>query len=434
MASDTAQTNPEIISSESVCMVSSGLFHIRRGYETFMLDLFDVLSSDDDTLHLVTGSALPSSTTPSRAQVLTLPTLHRNNALSKMLFSSEQKRYYYEQLTLALSGFFLHRHWQKQRIIYTCDPNFARFLMHLKNSKTTNPLLKLFQNNKAPYHVVFGNCGPMAPNDCKLFDHVQEFTPLVQQQSRNAGIEQNKSSLIPMGIWPDQFTVDTPKETLRSKYNLPKNAWIILTVASLDEPFKRIPFVIDVLAEFKKENHDNPKLANRPVFFLMAGNNQHTPHAKQTLESAKKLLGEVGIDFAHISVPYDDIKELYAASDVFVLGSLQEGFGKVYLEAIASDIPVLCHDSINTQWIVKATESRLNMEDPEALKHALGHCLSEPVCEAMVTTNKTHLENTFHWKIIKQQYQTMFNNVLHPAPAESLTTIDTDENKDTIDE
>ncbi len=411
MASETEQNTIPSPSLESVCMVSSGLFHIRRGYETFMLDLFDVLSSDNKNVHLVTGSTIPSSDSTHRNNVLTLPTLHRNNGLSKMLFSSEQRRYYYEQLTLALSGFFLTRHWQRQSIIYTCDPNFARFLMHFKDS----PKLKLFQNNKAPYQVVFGNCGPMNPNDCKLFDHVQEFTPLMQQQSQDAGIEQSKSSLIPMGIWPGQFNVDVAKDVLRQKYNLPQEAWIVLTVASLDEPFKRIPFVIDVLAEFKKENQDNPKLASKSVFFLMAGNNQHTPHAKQTLESASKLLGEEGVDFTHITVPYQDIKELYAASDVFVLGSLQEGFGKVYLEAIASSIPVLCHDSINTQWIVKATESRLNMEDPEALKNALSHCLSEPVCEAMVKTNKTHLENTFHWDSIKQQYQAMFNDVLAPT-------------------
>ena len=34
----------------------------------------------------------------------------------------------------------------------------------------------------------------------------------------------------------------------------------------------------------------------------------------------------------------------YAAADVFVLGSLAEGFGRVYVEALGAGVPVFCHD------------------------------------------------------------------------------------------
>jgi glycosyltransferase involved in cell wall biosynthesis len=52
------------------------------------------------------------------------------------------------------------------------------------------------------------------------------------------------------------------------------------------------------------------------------------------------------------TLPHDELPKAYAAADVFVLGSLFETFGVVYIEAMAMGLPVVCTHHPNQRSIV----------------------------------------------------------------------------------
>ncbi len=98
------------------------------------------------------------------------------------------------------------------------------------------------------------------------------------------------------------------------------------------------------------------------------------------LEGAVTLLGEVSGD--------EDVLREYAAADVFCLPSLQEGFGIVFLEAMAAGLPVVALDLAATPEIVgdagvllppsgngeSLADALVNLLKNKELREELGRC------------------------------------------------------------
>ncbi|MCX7999169.1 MAG: glycosyltransferase family 4 protein, partial [Leptospiraceae bacterium] len=80
-------------------------------------------------------------------------------------------------------------------------------------------------------------------------------------------------------------------------------------------------------------------LKDEKILFLIVGNlNLDKEYAKRVIEYAKKK--NVNAKFTGF-IPYEDLKALYSACDIFVLPSLEEGFGVVLTEALASGKPLI---------------------------------------------------------------------------------------------
>lgn len=367
-----------------VALVSTGLSHIQRGYETFIQDLYETLK-DVGSVTLFKGSGWSAP-----PNIYTVPALHRNSPWTRRLApDSELKRYRYEQLSFALVG-WMNGYWQNFDVIHFCDPAFGNALVRMR---------KLF---KYRYKLLFANCGPAEPEDYTQFDYIQEFTPTYLEKARQQ-IRKTRLFLIPMGVWVERFNSGPDRQMLRTQYGLPQDKLVVLCVASLDEPYKRQDFLINAMAEL-----DDPDL-----FLLLVGQNQDSPHARQLLALAQeKLPGR----FKYQTVPYASVPEVYQASDLFVLPSLNEGFGKVYLEAMAARLPLLCHDSANTQWIVRDPRCHINMEHPEALKQALASLHAgpdlTPLARDMADTNYEWVRQNYHWYRLRGDYIRMYEQML----------------------
>jgi glycosyltransferase involved in cell wall biosynthesis len=75
---------------------------------------------------------------------------------------------------------------------------------------------------------------------------------------------------------------------------------------------------------------------------LIAG--QIEQETEDIVNKAQSLLGSNF--FKVITVPKNEIKYLYMLSDFFVLGSLEEGFGLVFIEAMSHGLPIFCHEDM----------------------------------------------------------------------------------------
>lgn len=100
----------------------------------------------------------------------------------------------------------------------------------------------------------------------------------------------------------------------------------------------------------------------------------------QRLEREHLALGLGGSVVITGALPDADVIEEYRAADIFCLPSLQEGFGIVFLEAMASGLPIVACRSAAVPEIVPEGEAGLLVPpgDPQALAGALLRLLRDP--------------------------------------------------------
>jgi phosphatidyl-myo-inositol dimannoside synthase len=142
-------------------------------------------------------------------------------------------------------------------------------------------------------------------------------------------LDPRKIQLLPCPIDGDRFTPGAKSPALVEKYRL-ADATVILTVARLwsGDIYKGVDVTIRALPAIAK--------AIPTIKYLVVGRGNDQPR----LEALAQALG-VGdrVIFAGF-VPTADLVEHYRLADAYVMPS-QEGFGIVYLEAMACGVPVL---------------------------------------------------------------------------------------------
>jgi asparagine synthase (glutamine-hydrolysing) len=136
------------------------------------------------------------------------------------------------------------------------------------------------------------------------------------------------------GIKPDRMRllhVTVDGEVFRPIRRARTGGPVLLTVARLDysEAYKGVDQVLRALRLVRTHHPD--------VRYVIAGNGDDVPRLKA-------LAREVGVgdcvDFRGF-VPDEALPALYGEADLFVMPSQKEGFGIVFLEALASGVPVI---------------------------------------------------------------------------------------------
>ncbi len=135
---------------------------------------------------------------------------------------------------------------------------------------------------------------------------------------------------------------------------------------------------------------------------LIVGNGED----KEKLEElGKKELGE---RFKITSAPYKDLPKIYRASDVFTLPSWDsEAFGVVYLEAMATGLPVVAPDDLVRKEIVGEGGCLVDTADTEKFARGLKEALSKKWGEL-----PRKQAEKFSWEKIAREYERCFENIL----------------------
>ena len=147
------------------------------------------------------------------------------------------------------------------------------------------------------------------------------------------GVNPQQFQILPCAVDGDVFTPGSKPQALVEKYSL-AGAKVLMTVARLwrGDIYKGVDVTIRAL----------PKIVQQfpEVKYLVIGRGDDRPRLE-------KLTQELGVGdrvvFAGF-VPTDALVDHYRLADVYVMPS-REGFGIVYLEAMACGIPVLAGDA-----------------------------------------------------------------------------------------
>ena len=168
---------------------------------------------------------------------------------------------------------------------------------------------------------------------------LQELLELISEKFTMLGIEaryEGRLDLIPLGVDTSLYR-PRDKFDARTQIELPQDKLIILWVGRFSAYDKADLFPL--LVVFKKVAEKHPDMV-----LVLAGDDKHRYGDK-----VKTLAGELGIAdkvIFKLDPPVTSLPLLYSASDVFIApsDSVQETFGLVVIEAMASGLPVVVSD------------------------------------------------------------------------------------------
>ncbi len=175
--------------------------------------------------------------------------------------------------------------------------------------------------------LVYSSQGGIEPMIARLNPDIYFVVNKEIQKFYNKYFPKLQTSYVPMGVDISYFS--KTKKKAKIKLNKP-----IVGVVSAFIKQKRIDLTIKAVAKTKKYS------------LLIIGQGQLLDDIKSLCN--KYLPGRYLIT----NVPYNKIAEYYRAIDVFTLASPQEPFGMVYIEAMASGIPVVLHEAKTQRGIM----------------------------------------------------------------------------------
>jgi len=127
---------------------------------------------------------------------------------------------------------------------------------------------------------------------------------------------------------------------------------------------------------------------------------------REIVALASDLLGRDG--FSVRSVPYREVFDYYRAADIFVLASLQEGFGRVYLEALMHGLPVIAHGHPVMEYVLGGLGYLGDLSRRGELTQIVARLLSKPNDQEQMLQRWMNVRDRFGWAALAPQYIAMF--------------------------
>jgi glycosyltransferase involved in cell wall biosynthesis len=192
-----------------------------------------------------------------------------------------------------------------------------------------------------------------------------------------------KLRVVPNGVDLTRFAPRPVSQALRATLGVPPGTPVVVSVGRF-VAFKGYTHLLDAAAVLE---------AARPgVHWVLAGEGE----LRAELEAQARRLGLAGR--VHFTGWREEVPELLAAGDLFVLPSLAEHFGRVLIEAMAMARAVVATDAGGVPEIVVHGETGLLVPpaDPRALAAAVGELLADPVrATRLGAAGRRHAETTF---------------------------------------
>ncbi len=204
--------------------------------------------------------------------------------------------------------------------------------------------------------------------------------------------ERNKSRwlscLITNGVNPDRFF---PQTANRQDFNLPEEGKIVLMVSALNSS-KRVLAGVQAVSRLPD------------VHLVVCGDG---PERSQVNELGQQLMpGRLHL----MQLSYQQMPNIYRVADVFLHMSMDEPFGNVYLEALATGLPIVAHDNSVSRWILEDTSILVDTTDINQTVQGIKEAMQAKSPEA-IADRRALIERRFTWQAVGQQYYQFLQKV-----------------------
>jgi len=200
---------------------------------------------------------------------------------------------------------------------------------------------------------------------------------------RNSG--RYRCALIPNGVDLERFR---PGPSERHRLGLPENGPIVLMVSALIES-KNVAEGIAAIARIPDAN------------LVVAGDG---PLRDQIQALAGELLPG---RFRQLTLPAAEMPALYRSADVFMHLSVDESFGNVFVEAMASGLPIIAYDIPRTRWIIGEDGFFARGRTAEDLAAAIASAIG-----AGRQSKPGERVGSFSWSAIGVRYHQFFREIV----------------------
>jgi 1,2-diacylglycerol 3-alpha-glucosyltransferase len=255
-----------------------------------------------------------------------------------------------------------------------------------------------------PYRLLFSNGGPCNPPFVRL-DFVHQVNPVCLEQALRAGEPAAKHIMVPYGlqVGPPPSVDPALRPALRERLGLPFDRPVVLSIGWISRAHKRMHYVVEEIASLP---------APRPFLMLLGAMDRSSD---EIVRLAHERLGPDG--FAARSVPYPEVAQYYAAAECFVLASLSEGFGRVFLEALAHGLPVIAHRHPVMAYVLGEHGILADLSVDDVLARHLRQVLARPADGRAMRQRWDSVRRRFDWAELAPQYRRMFEHAAHaPLP------------------
>ena len=354
-----------------------GLHRYERGAEIAFISIARELAKAGDAITLI-GAGQSRDGEPYR--FLHAGSLARENFESFPTIPALRNEYAYEELTFAPGLLRQYRPGQYD-VTVTCSYPFTNWVLRRSAwSGARPPHVFITQNGDWPAYSdsreyrFFGCDGLVCTNP--------DF------------YERNKARwrcrMIPNGVDCTRFQPGMPQ---RQEFGIPEDRLVVLMVSALI-PSKRVEAGIQAVSQLPDAH------------LVVAGDG---PLRDACNELAAHLMPG---RFTRLSLTPDRMPALYQSADVFLHLSKEESFGNVFVEAMASGLPIVGHDSPRLRWIVGDDEFLLDTEDPAAVARQVALARQVPPSQRPVRAKKA---TRFSWSKIGESYREFLQEVVEQA-------------------
>jgi len=111
--------------------------------------------------------------------------------------------------------------------------------------------------------------------------------------------------------------------------------------------------------------------------------------------------------FKIVKVDFADIPKVYRSADVFTLPSVDEPFGRVYLEAMASGLPVVATDDAMRRVLIGHAGLVCDVTNPNEYATALVSALEKEWNNAPIEQSLD-----FSWETVAQRYAEVIESLI----------------------
>ena len=365
-----------------VFFACTGLGHEQRGFETFTRDCAQALAGEPSLALTVFAGGRDGQVAGERV-VANLP--RRSVAARGLGALLGRDPYFVEQGTFFV-GFLPALLAGKPDLVYFADLNLGNALWHWR------------RRTGARWRLLFYNGGATTKPFTRC-DQVQQVTPGAFESALARGERADRMTLLPHGIAlaTDFAPTDaTARLRARAELGLPHDREILLSVATLDRPFKRTDLLIEAVAALP---------APRPYLLLVGSDG---PDGQSLRALAAQRLGDA---WSWRTEPRERMPLVYAASDRFALLSHNEGFGLASAEALAAGLPVLVHDDATTRYVVADAGLRREITTVDDARAGLDALRGAPTDAAAARARHESVRARFAWEVLRARYVELFHAV-----------------------
>lgn len=365
------------MATRRVAIVCSGIGHIRRGYETGSLALFErIYGTGRFDMMLLGGGQFHHE---GYRRVWCLP---RHGWAARLLQDPERAQDL-ESRSFALAAY---------PIVRKMD------IVHVSQILACTTLFRLRQWFGGRYRLLFWNAADTPPcwyaGKCDFVQHLA-VTNLDRAVRESPQFEQSRHCVLPYAVDTMRFapTTRAEKTRVRRNFNVPDDMTVILSVGQLDKRTKRMDYVIREVA----------RLGPRHFLFLVG---QEDIETKELRNLAEELLPG---RHRFATAPRSQMAEVYATGDVFVLASLREGLGLVLLEAMSAGLPTIAHDDPLFRWIAGQSNAAACVDMSQ--EGALSAELQGGIAAYPSNAQRSEVSARFSWEALGEQYVAMYERV-----------------------